>query len=234
MWLREREWCAELLDNAGLNEAEVYNALAGLQRLNFISRGAGVLWPEIRKLARARRLRHVRVLDLACGGGDIPLALMRKARKSNFALALAACDLNPRSLEYARGRAHAAGQAITFFALDVLRQPLPQGYDVVMCSLFLHHLKESEAAALLGRMAGAAQHLVLVNDLQRNWLNGVLVWLGSRLLSRSHVVHTDALRSVKNAFTPSEFAALAHSAGLTDFSIKRHWPARMLLRWKKS
>ena len=103
-----------------------------------------------------------------------------------------------------------------------------------MCSLFLHHLAERDAVLLLGRMAAAAQCLVLVNDLERNAANGVLVWTGSRLLSRSSIVHTDALLSMKNAFTPAELAALATQAGLKDFKIRAHWPARMLLRWEKS
>jgi 2-polyprenyl-3-methyl-5-hydroxy-6-metoxy-1,4-benzoquinol methylase len=234
MWLQERKWHAELLDDPGLDTPEVYRALDGLRRLNFISRSAGTLWAEMKKLARARQLRHLRVLDIACGGGDVAIALMRRAKKSGIALVVEACDLNPRSLEYARQKAGQAGHTIKFFVRDVLDEPLPGDYDIVVCSLFLHHLQEHEAIKLLRHLAGAARYLVLLNDLQRSMVNCAMVWLGSRLLSRSHVVHRDAMLSMKNAFTRAELAALAERAGLREFSITALLPARMMLRWEKS
>ena len=42
--------------------------------------------------------------------------------------------------------------------------------QVITCSLFLHHLSEHQAIDLLGRMAEAASHAVLICDLQRSWL----------------------------------------------------------------
>ncbi len=234
MWLQTREWQLELLDDPGLSAAEVKSALAALERLNIISRGAGILWAEIKKLARAQPQQRLRILDLACGGGDVARALLNKAKRAEVLLTIAACDINARSLEYARRRAEAAGVHPHFFLLDALRDPLPQGYDVVMCSLFLHHLKEHQAVALLERMANATKRLLLVSDLQRNARNYVLVWLGSRLLSRSPVVHQDAVLSMKNAFSRPELADLARRSGLKNFSLHTRCPARMLLRWEKS
>jgi len=234
MWLREREWHAEFLDDASLATVEVETALRGLHRLNRISRSVATLWAEITGLAHAKHLQQVSVLDLACGGGDNVIALMRRARQANLGLAAAACDLNPSSLAYARQQAARAGFGIDFFACDVLNAPLPEGYDIVMCSLFLHHLQQPQALILLQRMAGAAQHLVLVNDLQRHMVNYALVWLGSRLLSRSAIVHQDAIFSMKNAFSRHELAALARQAGMRDCCIALSPPARMMLRWEKS
>ncbi len=37
-------------------------------------------------------------------------------------------------------------------------EPLPEYFDVVTCSLFLHHLAEDEAVRLLARMAGRGTH----------------------------------------------------------------------------
>jgi 2-polyprenyl-3-methyl-5-hydroxy-6-metoxy-1,4-benzoquinol methylase len=234
LWLQEREWHPEKLDDPHLDEKTVQGALAGLARLNFISRSAGILWAEIKKLAHALRVRSLRVLDVATGGGDIPMTLLRKSQKSRLALTVSGCDLNEHSLHYARNVAAKNGYQIEFFRHDAVTEPLPQGYDVVTCSLFLHHLQEKNALTLLTRMAEAAHHLVLVNDLQRSPLNYAMVWLGSRLLSRSPVVRTDALLSMKNAFTAAEVSALAQAAEWKDFAIHTRFPARLLLSWKKS
>src|SRR5439155_9017041 len=97
------------------------------------------------------------------------------------------------------------------------------GYDVVMCSLFLHHLSDEQAPVLLRAMADAAGSLVLINDLRRSRLGYTLAWLGCRLLTRSPIVHVDGPRSVAAAFSPEEALRIAERAGLHGATISRHW-----------
>jgi hypothetical protein len=106
-------------------------------------------------------------------------------------------------------------------------------YDVVMCSLFLHHLQREQARALLARMSDLADRLVLVNDLVRSPVGFVLAYAGTRLLSRSWVVHTDGPRSVEGAFTMTELRVLAEEAGLRGAEVAARWPCRMLLTWSR-
>jgi len=75
-------------------------------------------------------------------------------------------DVSPLAVGYARRRAQAKGVPVVFEVHDVVRQPLPKGFDVVMSSLFLHHLEETDAVQLLRSMAAVASRLVLVNDLR--------------------------------------------------------------------
>ncbi len=102
-----------------------------------------------------------------------------------------------------------------------------------MCSLFLHHLNNQDAVIVLKRMAAAAHRLVLVSDLRRNSFGLFLAFAAGHLLSRSPVVHRDAVRSVRAAFTPHELHQMAAEAGLPGASIARRWPARMLLIWRR-
>ena len=116
----------------------------------------------------------------------------------------------------------------------LLSGDLPTGYDVVSCSLFLHHLEESDAILLLNRMATAARRLVLIDDLIRSRWGYLLALVGCHLLSGSHVVHVDGPTSVAAAFTPSEVLRLAERAGLQGATLTRHWPQRFFLTWKAS
>jgi hypothetical protein len=102
-----------------------------------------------------------------------------------------------------------------------------------MCSLFLHHLQTEDAKGLLSRMAEAARRMVLVNDLRRTRLGYALAYFGSRLLSRSRIVHHDGPQSVRAAFTSEEIGNLALEAGLEGATITHHWPERYLLSWRK-
>jgi hypothetical protein len=114
---------------------------------------------------------------------------------------------------------------------DVLDEPLPTGFDAVMCSLFLHHMKEDEAVLLLTKMRQAARRIVLVNDLLRSDRGVWLVYLASRLVTSSAVVHVDATRSVRAAFTEAEIRGLARRARMHGAEVSRRWPVRLLLRW---
>jgi hypothetical protein len=129
--------------------------------------------------------------------------------------------------------AKAAGVPVSFFPLDALRSPLPQGYDVLTSSLFLHHLAEDDAIGLLERMAEATRSTILINDLLRSRIGYGIAWAGCRLLSRSPVVHHDGPVSVRAAFTTAEARRLADRAGLRGARLERRWPWRFLLSWSR-
>ena len=110
---------------------------------------------------------------------------------------------------------------------------IPPGYDIVVCSLFMHHLQEEQAVRLLRHMAEAANRLVLVNDLIRSSAGMMLAVVGTRLLSGSRIVHTDGPRSVQGAFTMEEASRMARRAGLDGVTVSWRWPCRFLLMWKR-
>jgi 2-polyprenyl-3-methyl-5-hydroxy-6-metoxy-1,4-benzoquinol methylase len=226
--LRTRQRVPELMDYPSLDPAEHRRALAGLARLNKFSASAGVLWPAIVKLASELN-RPVRVLDVATGSGDIPRALVVRAHRAGIALDVSACDVSPTAIEEATRRP----SAVRFFVHDAVHERLPAGYDVVTCSLFLHHLSDDEAVALLANMENAAGHMILVNDLARSRFNYCAVWFACRVLTRSRVVWFDGPASVRSAFTPKEALALASSAGLCGATAQFRFPCRFLFSWRR-
>ena len=232
--LRHRDRRPELMDDPALDPAAHRHALAGLARLNRVSGSAAAVWPALRRLAATTAARPLKVLDVATGSGDVLLDLKRKATRAGVALDVAGCDLSPVAVAAATEAARQANLPAHFFTADVLREPLPTGYDAIVCSLFLHHLDAADAVSLFGRMREAGPRLIVVNDLARSPFNFGIVWLASRLLSRSPVVHTDGPLSVRAAFTPAELRALAADGGLTGATVTPHFPGRMVLEWRAS
>jgi 2-polyprenyl-3-methyl-5-hydroxy-6-metoxy-1,4-benzoquinol methylase len=230
----QRRLQPEIIDQPDLEPERLFAALRGLERINWWSGSARILWPPLRELARQTAPEPLQVLDLAAGAGDVPIRLWQKAQRAGLTLQVAGCDRNPQSVQFARRRAEDQRVPVRFFEWDVLQGPLPEAADVVTCSLFLHHLHPEEAAALLRHMAAAARRLVLVNDLVRSRLGHALAWAGTRLLSASSVVHSDGPRSVEGAFTTVEASRLAEEAELRGAKIERRWPCRYLLSWQKS
>lgn len=229
--VQQRRVLPERMDDPGLDGRLHRRALAGLTRINLISRTAAMLWRPIYGLARENPGPPLRLLDLATGAGDVPMRLLRLAQRAGVSLSIDACDLSERALDFARARAAPLSAKIRFFQLNAVKQEIPDGYDIVTCSTFLHHLARTDAVTLLTGMRRAAERLVLVNDLRRCSPGLLAAYVGTHLLTRCPVVHVDGPRSVRAAYTIEELRSMALEAGMKRTRISRRWPWRMLLKW---
>lgn len=217
------------MDDPGLEPARHRRALRALRRVNVVSGTTGRIWRVVEPEAR-RRSRPLRILDVGCGGGDTLVALGRRAAAAGVSLELHGCDRSPLALDEARASAASAGVHVHLHRLDVLEDELPDGFDLVTVTLFLHHLDRAQAVRLLERLGRVAPGGI-VQDLVRSRLGYALAWAGLRVLSRSRVAWVDGPRSVAAGFSLDEAARLAGDAGLPEVRVGRVWPERLLLRW---
>ncbi len=215
------------MDQPGLDADVHRHALVGLTRVNRLSRVSSTIWRGV--FSALDTSPTLSVLDLGCASGDVALGLYQRASAAGVQLRIEGWDISPRAVDRARRAAERMRVPARFRVRDVLVDELPGGYDVIMSNLLIHHLHDSDAARLLERMGAAAGRLVVIDDLVRGATGYLLAFVGTRMLSRSSVVHTDGPRSVRAAFTPAEVAAMARSVGLRHVRTRRHWPCRYLL-----
>lgn len=230
--LRQRVMEPEDIDDPALEKEQLFGALRGLTTINFLSASAGSVWQPMVRLAREKKQDRLRILDVATGGGDIPLALWRKAKRIGLRVEVLGVDISERVLEFAARQCASCGSDVRFEQRDVLRDGLPEGFDVIVSSLFLHHLTNDQAGQLLGAAASATRHLVLINDLRRGRYGLTLAYFAGQILSSSPVVRVDAIRSVRAAFTMHEALTLAEANGMKGATVHTRWPARYLLQWR--
>lgn len=222
----------ELMDDPGLDRARHLHALVALRAVNAVSLAGVRVWREVSRLGETLG-RPVRVLDLACGGGDVLHDVARRARGAGRDVELHGCDLSPVALEEAE-RGAPAGSPMRFFPLDVLRDEIPEGYDLLTSSLFLHHLERVDVLALLRRSATAAGSGILFQDLRRTRLGYLFAWIGLHTLTTSEIARHDGLLSVRAAFTVPEVEAVTREAGLQGATVRTVWPQRFVLRWMRA
>lgn len=167
-----------------------------------------------------RRGRVYRVLDLCTGFGDIPRIMVEWGRRRGISLRIDAIDANRSTIELARTRTPSTPE-IEYICADVLRFEPAERYDLVCCSLALHHFCEEDAIRLLRRCRELSHRFTLIADLERSRGTALGVWALTQFIYRDPMTRHDARVSVQRAFSFQEMRALAEEAGWEDFGHAR-------------
>ncbi len=161
-----------------------------------------------------------RVLDLATGAGDIPRVMVEWAQRRGITLQIDAVDASPATLEIA-AKLSAGFQGIHFINADVLSYESTATYDLVCCSLALHHFSEENAIRLLRRCRELSHRFVLVTDLERSFATTVGVWAVTQFVYREPMTRYDGRLSAQRAFSFSEMHSMAEAADWKRFGHTR-------------
>jgi SAM-dependent methyltransferase len=216
----------ELMDRPQPVSAELASDLRNLRQLNRYFGSHSLTAHFLRRwiLPGAK----LRVLDLATGSGDIPRLVVDHARKVGASVTVDAIDQQRSTLEIARGLS-ANYPEIEFIEGDALSFGDGAPYDIVLCSLALHHFEEDDAVRLLARCRELSSKFVLVADLQRGLLATVGVYLLTALIFRDPMTRTDGRLSAARAFSFPEFRSLAERAGWKNFGHRKFAFARQAI-----
>jgi SAM-dependent methyltransferase len=204
----------ELLDRPGeASERDLEHTLRDIRRANIFGLGTWVINHHFeRLLASFPRGRMLQVLDLATGSADIPEELCRWARRRRRKIEITATDISAEILAVARERIKRAGFAdvVSFLACDAVSTPFPDdSFDVVVCSLALHHLDLASAHKALREMERLSRVGFIVNDIYRSQGAWLMAWVLTHLTTTNRLTRHDGPASVYRAFTPKELAGIA-------------------------
>jgi len=171
---------------------------------------------------------HVRIVDFATGSGDIPRLIVDYARKIGATVDIDALDRQSATLEIAR-KLSVDYPEISFIDANILEWEAPDPYDVVLCTLALHHFSEEDAVRVLRRCLDFSGGFVLISDLQRGWFATIGVYLLTALIFRQPMTRYDARLSAARAFSFTELDELARKAGWKNFGHKKFRFARQAI-----
>jgi 2-polyprenyl-3-methyl-5-hydroxy-6-metoxy-1,4-benzoquinol methylase len=163
---------------------------------------------------------NARILDVATGSGDIPRLIVDFARRHNVSVRIAAIDQQSSTIEIAR-RLSADYREIDFFCANLFEWNPPERYEIVHCSLALHHFSDDDAVRVLRKCRELSRAKVLIADLRRSrWLS-VGVYLLTAAIYRNAMTKTDARLSAARAFSCNEMRELAERAGWRNFGHRK-------------
>jgi ubiquinone/menaquinone biosynthesis C-methylase UbiE len=221
----KRRATRELLDTDSGTPAEVEGSLRDLQSFNQRLGGVSTTRDLIRTISRRSGKTTFSLLEIAAGTGFVPMQASRDLSRDRINLNVTLLDRAPTHLPR-NGSAHKV-------AADALSIPFSDSaFDLVSCTLFLHHLTPDEIVKFARESLRVSRVAVLVNDLVRHPLHLALAYAGVPIY-RSRITRNDAPASVKQAYTIEEMSEFFRSAGASKVETQKHFLFRMgVIAWK--
>jgi SAM-dependent methyltransferase len=230
---RQRAQLTELMDEPCARE-ELRACLRDLARLNrwFLGYRPVLHWFNLALPLSIARPVHI--LDVGCGYGDGLRRIERWALRRGIALELTGLDINPDAVAIA-AEASSPASTIHWVAADIFRYTPERPVDLVVSSLFTHHLAEPDLIRFLQWMELHATLGWFINDLARAAIPYHLLRLFAKLARLHAFVQHDGPVSIARSFVREDWERMCAAAGLDSrsISILPFKPARLCVSRRK-
>ncbi len=180
--------------------------------------------------------RPLSIVDVGCGAGDMLRRIARWAVQRQVKVELTGIDLNPYSRRYGheldRLRKAEGASDIEWVTGDAFSYVPPAPVDIVLSSLFTHHLSTEEVVCFVAWMEATAQRGWFISDLLRSPRAYQFFGLLSRVARWHRFIQHDGPISICRAFRDDDWRRIAFAAGLlpSAFTLE-HWnPGRLCVR----
>lgn len=227
----QRSLQAELMDTEIASFEQFRQCLRELETIN------GWTWayrPTLRWLKRIGHSKHLSIIwDVGSGGGDMLRRIIRHQAGYTPGTKLIGIDLNPWAQKAAEAWSH--DLPIHFKTGDIFDSESAQNSDVIISSLFAHHLNDEQLVQYLRWMELHSTVGWFINDLHRHWLPYYFIKATTHLLSRNRFIKHDAAVSVSRAFTRADWVRLLELAAIPAECVRIRWylPFRYCVERKK-
>lgn len=174
----------------------------------------------------SKQAKPIRILDVATGCADIPVAIVQWAKQAGVAVQITAVDRHATTLALAVEHVNQSLSAddvqhIELVEADALNLPFAaNSYDYCITSMFLHHLRDIELWTVLAAMERIAERGMIVNDLLRN--RRAYNWCKLLTTFSGDIVKHDARVSVLAGFTKREVVDIRDRLDLRYMKYHKH------------
>ncbi len=227
MWIDTtyRSTETEIMDDLDMSGDILLDSLDKIAMINQWLGGNKLSLKGVKELLKdVDKNKEISIVDLGCGNGDMLRVLAQYGKKAGYKFKLLGIDANQATIDYAI-ELSADYINIEYIKLDVLTaEYLDINYDIVLCTLFLHHFVDETIVRLLKATYDRATIGVIVNDLHRHALAYFLFSLIT-FFDKNMMMKEDGKLSIQKGFKKADLVAYSRKIKCKN-TIRWKWAFR--------
>ena len=229
----KRSEVPETMDDFSMEGEILRDALDKIASINRLLGGNKVTLQGVEKILKAEAEESVadeiRILDVGCGNGDMLRTLADYAAKKAWNFRLTGIDANDFTVRHAR-QLSAAYPNISYLCADIFDEiKQDRAYDVILCTLTLHHFKDGEIRHLMQGFESRAAMGIVVNDLHRSAIAYYLFVAICFVFRLNKMSRDDGLVSILRGFKRADLAVYSRQLNFKNYIL--HWKWAFRYQW---
>jgi 2-polyprenyl-3-methyl-5-hydroxy-6-metoxy-1,4-benzoquinol methylase len=215
----------ELMDDFAMEGEILRDALDKIASINQLLGGNKVTLAGIKQLLKnIPKNQPIHILDVGCGNGDMLRSLAAFAAKNKLIFNLVGVDANQFTISHAKQLSQNYSN-ISYICEDIFDGQYGS-YDIILCTLTLHHFKDNEIITLLKDFVQKARLGIVINDLQRSKTAYYLFTALCYVFGLNHMSREDGLTSILRGFKRADLQKYSQQLGFKNYSINWKWAFR--------
>lgn len=221
---------SETMDDFGMEGEILRDALDKIAKINQLLGGNQLTLRGVQDLIRnISKSNEIRIVDVGCGNGDMLRTLADFGLKNNLKFQLIGIDANNFTVSHAQKLSEEYSN-ISYQCKDVFDKPFGElKYDIILCTLTLHHFKDNEIIYLLNVFNANANIGIVINDLQRSAVAYRLFQALCFVFRLNDMSREDGLISILRGFKKEELIKFSEKLNFSNYKI--HWKWAFRYQW---
>ncbi|MSP85309.1 MAG: methyltransferase domain-containing protein [Flavobacteriaceae bacterium] len=217
----------EIMDDFTLKGEVLREALDKIAEINQFLGGNSLTLNGVKELIlTVPKSRLITIVDVGCGNGDLLRVLSNYGKENNYSFVLIGIDANAFTVNHAEKLSETYSN-ITFKCEDIFEFDFSQlKYDIILCTLTLHHFKNEEIESLLTTFYANSKLGIVINDLHRSRIAYRLFQIICFLFQLNSMSREDGLTSILRGFKKEELVIFSKKLDFKKYIIQWKWAFR--------
>nr|WP_315182554.1 methyltransferase domain-containing protein [uncultured Flavobacterium sp.] len=217
----------EIMDDFSMEGDVLRDALDKIAKINQLLGGNQLTLRGIQELMTTiTTAKELTIIDVGCGNGDMLRTIADFGLKNDLEFKLIGIDANAFTINHAR-KLSKYYPNITYLCKDIFDEPFSKlKYDIVLCTLTLHHFKEDEIMKLMALFYANSTIGIVINDLHRSAVAYRLFQALCWVFRLNEMSREDGLTSILRGFKKQELIRYSENLHFSNYKIQWKWAFR--------
>jgi 2-polyprenyl-3-methyl-5-hydroxy-6-metoxy-1,4-benzoquinol methylase len=220
----------ETMDDFAMEGEILRDALDKIAKINQLLGGNQLTLQGVQDLTSSiSKSNEIVIVDVGCGNGDMLRTLADFGLKNKLKFQLIGIDANSFTISHAQQLSQNYPN-ISYRCEDIFDTSFKElKYDIVLCTLTLHHFKDNEIVDLLNLFYANSTIGIVINDLQRSAIAYRLFQALCFVFRLNEMSREDGLTSILRGFKKEELIHFSKKLSFKNYKI--HWKWAFRYQW---